>query len=40
MNTLIHEIDGESLKDIRNRAILAIGYAGAIRRSEISVLVG
>jgi site-specific recombinase XerD len=38
MNTLIHEIEGNKLIDIRNRAILAIGYAGAFRRSELSAL--
>src|SRR5690606_14438575 len=35
IRTLLNEIDGKRLIDIRNRALLAFGYAGAFRRSEI-----
>jgi site-specific recombinase XerD len=38
MQTLINEIEGNRLIDFRNRAILAIGYAGASRRSELAAL--
>lgn len=38
MQALINEIEGDRLIDIRNRAILAIGYAGAFRRSEVAAL--
>lgn len=38
MNALLNEIQGNRLIDIRNRALLAIGYAGAFRRSEIAAL--
>jgi site-specific recombinase XerD len=38
MNALLSEIQGDRLIDIRNRALLAIGYAGAFRRSELAAL--
>lgn len=38
MQAIINEIDGNRLIDIRNRAILALGYAGAFRRSELAAL--
>lgn len=35
IRALLIEIDGNRLIDIRNRAIIALGYAGAFRRSEL-----
>lgn len=38
MHALLNEIDGNRMIDIRNRALLALGYAGAFRRSELANL--
>ena len=36
---LVLEAMGESLKDVRDRALLLIGFAGGFRRSELVGLV-
>lgn len=38
MNAFLSEMEGDRLIDIRNRALLVIGYAGAFRRSELAAL--
>lgn len=38
MQSILNELSGDRLADIRNRALLALGYAGAFRRSELSKL--
>ena len=35
LRDMLRSIDGESLRDYRDRALLAIGMAGALRRSEL-----
>ena len=35
---MLHEIKGDSLRDVRDRALLSFGMVSCLRRSEIAAL--